>query len=308
VDEYLPEAVFKQNQLILNINAKLTSNFNVMGFYNYTSAHANTGTAPNSVDLKQGYGRASFAPSNMLFLMANYQAPWGIRFNPFLIAEAGKPYNIVTNNDLTGDNFFNSRPSLVSDASLCTVPADTTKSHYAMTSYGCFNTEPSSKDTVIPINMANGPAAVTMMLRVSRTFGLGPKVASGNNQDGGGPPPGGGPGGGGRGGPGGGPGGGFGPGGFGGSGGRPPRGMFDSGSSRKYNLTFSAQAQNLFNNINYGTPSGTVIPTLPENPTTAASTTVNAGDRFGKSTSLAGGPFSSNAASRRIFFQATFAF
>jgi hypothetical protein len=307
VDEYFPEAVFKQNQLILNVNAKLTPNFSVMGFYNYTSAHANTGTAPDSHDLKQGYGRASFAPSNMLFLMASYQAPLGIRFNPFLIAEAGKPYNIVTNNDLSGDRFFNNRPSLVSDESLCAVPAGTnTPPHYAMTSYGCFDTQPLSTDTIIPVNMANGPAAVTIMLRVSRSFGIGPKVASGTNQDGGGPPPGGGPGG--RGGPGGGPGGGFGPGGFGGGGGRPPRGMFDSGSSRKYNLTFSAQAQNLFNNINYGTPSGTVIPSLPENPTTAASTTVGAGDRFGKSTSLAGGPFSSNAASRRIFFQATFAF
>ena len=312
VDEYLPEAVFKQNQLILNINAKLTSNFNVMGFYNYTSAHANTGTAPDSHDLRQGYGRAGFAPRNMLFLMANYQAPWGIRFNPFLIAEAGKPYNIVTNNDLTGDNFFNNRPSLVSNESLCTVPAGTTTpSHYAMTSFGCLNTQPLSSDTIIPINMANGPAAVTMMLRVSRSFGIGPKLTSTSNQDGGGPPgggPGGGRGGPGGGGPGGGPGGGFGPGGFGGGGGRPPRGMFDSPASHKYNLTFSAQAQNLFNDIDYGTPSGTVIPTLPDNPTTAASTTVGAGSRFGKSTSLAGGPFSSNAAARRIFFQATFAF
>jgi len=84
--------------------------------------------------------------------------------------------------------------------------------------------------------------------------------------------------------------------------------MFDSPASHKYNLTFSAQAQNLFNDIDYGTPSGTVIPTLPDNPTTAVSTTVGAGSRFGKSTSLAGGPFSSNAAARRIFFQATFAF
>jgi hypothetical protein len=79
--------------------------------------------------------------------------------------------------------------------------------------------------------------------------------------------------------------------------------MLDSPASRKYNLTFSAQAQNLFNDINYGTPSGTVIPTL-----TSGSTVVGPGSRFGKSTSLAGGPFSSNAAARRIFFQATFAF
>jgi hypothetical protein len=248
--------------------------------------------------------------------MANYQAPWGIRFNPFLIAEAGKPYNIVTNNDLSGDNFFNNRPSLASDASLCTVPAGTsTPSHYAQTSFGCLNTEPSSTDTLLPINMANGPAAVSMMLRISRTFGIGPKVATTSNQDsggpgGGGPPPGGGGGRGGGpggGGPGGGPGGGFGPGGFGGSGGRPPRGMFDSPASRKYNLNFSVQAQNLFNNIDYGTPSGTVIPTLTKIPTTAASTTVEAG-RFGESTSLAGGPFSSGSAARRIFFQAIFSF
>jgi hypothetical protein len=299
VDEYDPEAVFKQNQLILNVNAKLTSNLTVMGFYNYTSAHTNTGTAPNSYDLRQGYGRASFAPSNMLFMMASYQAPWGIRFNPFLIAEAGKPYNIVTNNDLSGDNFYNNRPSKV-DTSNCT---DTT-AQYVQTSYGCFNTQPTSSDTLIPVNMATSPSAVTMMLRISRTFGIGPKVETNSSQAGGGPggpPPGGG---GGRGGPGGGgPGGGFGPGGFGGSGGRPPRGMFDSPASRKYNLTFNVQAQNVFNNINYGTPNGTIIPAYDK------TTGLYGFDSLvGKSTSLAGGPFSSNAAARRIFFQATFAF
>jgi hypothetical protein len=302
VNEYFPEAVFKQDQLILNVNAKLTSRLNVMGFYNYTSAHANTGTASNSYNLKQSYGRAGFAPSNMLFMMANYAGPWGVHFNPFLIAEAGKPYNIVTNNDLSGDNFYNNRPSLA-DASNCTASSNTTTLQYVQTSYGCLNTQPTSSDTLIPVNMATSPSAVTMMLRVSRSFGIGPKMATAG-PDAGGPPPGGGPGGGGRGGPGGpggGPGGGFGPGGFGGGGGRPPHGMFDSGGSRKYNLTFSAQAQNLFNNINYGTPSGTIVPTL-------SSTGVGPGSRFGKSTSLAGGPFSSNAAARRIFFQATFAF
>jgi hypothetical protein len=310
VDEYYPEAVFKQNQLIVNINAKLTPNFNVMGFYNYTSAHGDTGAASNSRNLSQDYGRSGFAASNMLFLMGNYQAPWGIRFNPFLMAQAGRPFNIVTNNDLSGDNFFNNRPSLATDASLCTTTTDATVTpHYAQTSFGCLNTQPTSSDSVIPINKGTGPSEVTLMMRVSRSFGIGPKVtATANGRDGGpgggGPPPGGG---GGRGGPGGGgpggggPGGGFGPGGFGGSGGR-PRGMSDAPSSRKYNLTFSAQAQNVFNDINYGSPSGTVIPTL-----TTGSTVVGGG-RFDKSNSLAGGPFSTSSAARRIFFQATFAF
>jgi hypothetical protein len=79
--------------------------------------------------------------------------------------------------------------------------------------------------------------------------------------------------------------------------------MSDAPSSRKYNLTFSAQAQNVFNDINYGSPSGTVIPTL-----TTGSTVVGPGGRFDKSNSLAGGPFSTSSAARRIFFQATFAF
>jgi hypothetical protein len=302
VDEYYPEAVFKQDQLIMNFNSRLTSSLTVMGFYNYTTAHGNTGTAPNSYDLRQGYGRAGFAPSNMLFMMASYQGPWGVSFNPFLMVEGGRPYNIVTNNDLSGDNFYNNRPSLV-DVSNCTATSNLTSLQYVKTSYGCFNTQPASGDTLIPVNKLTSPSSVTMMLRVSRTFGIGPKASTTNNQFGGGPggPP---PGGGGRGGPGGGgPGGGFGPGGFGGGGGRPPSGMFGSAASRKYNLTFSAQAQNLFNNVNYGTPSGTIIPTL-----NATSTEVGPGSSFGKSHSLAGGPFSSNSAARRIFLQATFAF
>jgi hypothetical protein len=68
--------------------------------------------------------------------------------------------------------------------------------------------------------------------------------------------------------------------------------MFGAASTdRKYSLSFSAQALNLFNNINYGTPVGTVGST-----------------QFGKSTSLAGGPFSQGPASRRVFIQAIFSF
>jgi len=290
VDEFYPEAVFKQNQLIVNINAKFTPNFSIMGFYNFTVADSDTGTASNSYNLNQDYGRAPFAARNMLFLMGNYTGPWGISFNPFLIAQAGRPFNIVTANDLTGDNFFNDRPSYATAAS--------NPANVVTTSYGSFDTVPQPGETIIPINMGNGPAAVAVNLRVSRSFGIGPKLASATSQDsGGGPPPGGPPPGGGRGGPGGGgPGGGFGPGSFGGGGGGRggPGGMFGGASTgHKYSLTFSAQALNLFNDIDYGTPRGTVIP---------------GATNFGQSTSLAGGIFSTGAAARRIFFQAALSF
>jgi len=69
-------------------------------------------------------------------------------------------------------------------------------------------------------------------------------------------------------------------------------GMFGGSSSgSKYTLNLSAQALNLFNNINYGTPGGTV-----------------GSPNFGQSTSLAGRPFSSGAAVRSIFLQAVFSF
>jgi hypothetical protein len=68
-------------------------------------------------------------------------------------------------------------------------------------------------------------------------------------------------------------------------------------------LTFSAQALNLFNDIDYGQPSGILIPTLD------SSTGEYVPDsRFGESTSLAGGIFSSGSAARRIFVMASFQF
>jgi len=295
VDQFYPEAVFKQNQVIVNVNARFTPNFSLMGFYNFTVADSDGGngsTTSNSYHLSQDYGRASYASRNMVFLLANYQGPWAIRFNPFLIAQAGKPFNITTTNDITGDNFFNDRPSYATSASN---PADV-----AQTAFGALDTIPQNGESIIPANLGNGPAAVTVNLRLSRAFGFGPKLASANgpNNPGGPPPGGGGGGGGGR-------GGGFGPGSWGGGGGRGgPGGMFaPTNTGRKYTVTFNAQALNLFNDIDYAQPGGAVIPT--KDPITGI---IGPGAQFGKPTSLAGQIFSSGSAARRIFFQATFAF
>jgi hypothetical protein len=303
INEIYPEAVFKQNQLIANISARFTPKFNVNGFYTLNFANGNTGTASNSNNLKQDYGRAAFVGRQMVFLMGSYTGKWGISYNPFLVAQAGRPYNITTNVDLTGDNFFNDRPSIASSSSACS----SGNAQYAQTSFGCLDTVPQPGETLLPINFGNGPAAVAVNLRVSRSFGIGPKTApvnSGNNA--GGASPIGGIGGGaagapaGRGGGGGGMGGG---GGFGGPGGG-RGGMSNTG--HKYSLTFSAQALNLFNDIDYGTPSGNVVPALLPGSTTV----YGPGDRFGVSTSLARGIFSSpsGSAARRVFIQAAFSF
>ncbi len=285
IQQYDPEGIFKQDQLIANVNARLTRSLGLSGFYNWTRANSNTGTASNSYNLMQDYRRAPFASRNMVFLMGNYTGRFGITFNPFLVAQSGRPFNFTSPIDLSGDNFFNNRPSVVNDA-MCTSGS----TQYFQTSYGCFNIIPQPGETIVPGNMGNGPASIAFNLRVSRAFGVGPKRDSAvgdagpSGPGGGGPPPGGGRGGG-FGGPG--------RGGFGGPmmGGGP--GMFGGGgtNNRKYAVNFSVQALNLFNNINYGQPVGTVN-----------------SPRFGQSTNLAYGMFSSGAASRRVFIQAGFTF
>lgn len=95
----------------------------------------------------------------------------------------------------------------------------------------------------------------------------------------------GGPGGGGHehGGGGGGGGGRGGGGGFGGGGG--------SSTGQRYNFALGFQVQNLFNNKDLAAPNGTLL-----------------SQQFGQQTQLAGGPYTSNAAVRRISLQASFNF
>jgi hypothetical protein len=63
-------------------------------------------------------------------------------------------------------------------------------------------------------------------------------------------------------------------------------------SDRKYSLTFSANARNLFNTVNAGLPVGSL----------------SAGRQFGLPNSLAGGVFNTQSANRRIDFQTVFTF
>jgi hypothetical protein len=128
-----------------------------------------------------------------------------------------------------------------------------------------------------------------MNLRVSKSLGIGPRVTGGTGGFSGGFP--GGPGGGGPppGGMGGGLGGGLGPGGLSGRAGGPP-GM-DQLAPRRYSLSFTANARNVFNNVNLASPVGVLESPL-----------------FGKSNSLSGGFFSSAASNRSIDLQVSFNF
>jgi Carboxypeptidase regulatory-like domain len=288
--QYVSEGLFRQNQLITNFNIRAGAKLTLFGFYmlNYANSDASGASSfpSNQSDIGADYGRASFDVRHRVFMGGTFGLPRGFRLSPFMIANSGSPYNVTLGQDINGDSILNDRPPLAANlAGECLSP--TAICHY--------NLNPTLPYTPISINYLNGPSQFTLNLRLAKTFSFGPEIAKG------GPPGGGGPGGpstfgglgGGR-GPGGGPGGGG-----GGRGGGGPFGGAAAGN-RRYNLTFSINARNVLNHVNPGTPVGS----LPGKDDAISI----ANSLFGKSTSLAGGPFSSAAANRKIELQATFSF
>jgi uncharacterized membrane protein YgcG len=275
--QYTSEGIFRQNQMILSSNVR-AGKVTLFGYYTLNSVNANTsgGFPSNQYNLDQDYGRTMYAVRHRAFVGGSITAPYGFRLSPFMIATSGVPYNVTAGQDLNGDSLYNDRPSF---SGTCSLPTDP-----------CFyNPTPAPGDARVPINYLTGPPQFTLNLRLSKTFGFG-REASSANAPGGGPQAGGAGGGGGGGGHG--RGGGGGGGGFGRGPGAGVATIFGPGATnRRYNLTFSVNARNVLNRENLAAPIGVV--TSP---------------KFGQSVALAGGPFSSQAAIRKLELQATFSF
>ena len=272
--------VFNQNQLILNFNMRAGTKLTIFSFYMF--GHANSDTAgANSFpsDPARGiaadYGRAAFDVRQRLFFGGTIALPYGFRVSPFMVANAGAPFNITTGTDLNGDSIFNDRPAFAGGATGPTI---------VNTEFGSFNTSPAPGQATIPSNFGGGPAQFTLNLRLSKTIGLGPKLEASNPN----PQQGQGDHGHveGRGGPGG-----SGPVRMGGPrGGGSPMGGPER-SNQRYSLTFSANARNVLNNVNPAPPIGNLSSGL-----------------FGQSTALAGGVFNTQSANRRVDLQVMFSF
>lgn len=284
--QYASAGFFRQNQLIANFNVQAGSKVTLHGFYSLNYANSDpigstsggtftTNFPTDQQNIHLDYGRASFAIRDRIFFGGSVALPRGFRLSPFLVFNSGMPYNVTIPQDLAGTLQFNVRPAFAPNPTGACVSVLAT-CHYIM---------PTSPYDQIPINYLTGPDNFTLNLRLAKTIGFGPETKGGGQQSGG--PPGGGPGGGGHGGGGGGGGGGMV--GFG----RGPGGFGAPSTSHRYNLTFSVNARNVFNRVNAGPPIGVWAPDSPT---------------FGKSISLAGGPFSTGPANRKIELQAMFSF
>lgn len=273
--QFASEGNFSQNQLIVNSNVRVGSKLQLFGYYTLNYANSDVSGVSsfpsNSYDIRQDYGRASFDTRHRLFLGGSILFPFAFRLSPFMIASSGSPFNITSPVDLNNDTVFNDRPAFGTGVSCATATIYTTP-------LGSFNGTPCPGQASIPINYATGPTHFVLNLRLTKTFGFGPRTKSSSASSGPGER------------------GGFGGGGHGGGGPRGP--IFGGGpvglssnSDRRYNLTFGVNARNVFNKVNLANPSGIL------------------GSRFFDApNALQGGPFSSSAANRRIDLQATFSF
>jgi len=259
--------LYNQNQLITNINSRLNANISLFGFYTFSHAMSNTdglSTFPaNPYNYSGEYGPAATDIRHRVFMGGSVNTKWNVRLSPFVVVQSGPPFNITTGRDVYGTTIFNGRPGISNVV---------TPFKYD----GIYlDPDPTPDETLVGRNFGRGPGAVTVNMRLSKTFGFGP-MREGSS--------GGGPGGGGRrGGPGS-------PYGMGGMGGifAPPS------TNHRYNLIVSLSARNLLNHDNPGPIIGNITSPL-----------------FGLANSMQagyGGGFNESANNRRLELQVRFMF
>ncbi len=284
--QYDSEGVFRQNQFIVNSRFTVSTKVSLFGFYslNYSNSDLGAGgggtggTGPNFLanpyDPMADYGRSAFDVRHRGLIAGSLSFPYLIRLSPFLLITSGSPFDITAGEDLNGDSIFNDRPGI------CTSALGPDCIH---TRLGNFSPVPTPGEAIVPVNSGTGPTLVTLNLRLSKTIGFGKETKGASTPDSGG----------GRGGRGGGGGGGSPGGGLGGRGLTGGGGGFGGGvtTDRRYNMTFTISGRNVLNRVNLAPPVGSITSPL-----------------FGESNQLAGGPYSSAGANRRIDLQVLFSF
>ena len=289
LDLYESGGVFRQNQLIFNVNSRFNSRIALFGFYAYGHAHTDVlGQPSNPYNFAADWGRSSYDIRHRVNINGSIVLPWGLRLSPNITANSAPPFNITSGVDQYGDSQFNARPAFVPQGftgPACTAQLANSGVACIASSpkYGSFVINPLPGMTIIPANYGVGFAQVNVNMRISRTWGFGESVTANPNQNRRG---------GGFGGPGRGPG--FGGGGRG-PGGPPPGGGFFGGgdtSGKKYTVTLGLYVRNIFNTVNPGLPESDLL-----------------SPRFGETLALANaGQGATQSANRRMELSLRFGF
>jgi hypothetical protein len=226
IDQIESDGLYNQNQLATSINSRIANNVSLFGYYMLSYARSNTdgiSTYPaNQYDLAAEYGPASNDVRNRGVIGGSIATKWNFRLYPFITAQSGAPFNIITSQDIYGDTLLTARPAFA---------ADPNEPGAIATPFGVFDPSPLPGERIVPRNYGRGPGQFGVNLRLSKVFGFGPERETASRGPGGVPAATVGPGGHMH-----------GPGGFWGGG----------STNHRYNLTLSVSARNVLNHVNPG--------------------------------------------------------
>jgi hypothetical protein len=161
-------------QLNISLSKQFRPGISVTGNYTLGSAKSDAdfgGFPMNQYDLTGEYGRTSFDSRHRFILFGSLAVPkLKLSLNPMIIANTGRPFNVITGNDDNRDGIINDRPAFAD--------AQTPASDLVVTRWGNFDIRPKAGQAIIPRNYAEGPGFFTVNLRVGRSFAFGDTEAS----------------------------------------------------------------------------------------------------------------------------------
>jgi hypothetical protein len=167
---------YNQNQLNINVNSRANKYVSLTGSYTLSRAMSDTdglATFPaNPNNFAGEYGPAATDVRHRVSLSGSINTKWNVAFNPLLNVASGTPFDITVGKDIYGTTLFNGRPGIAND------PA---RPGLIPTSYGLLDPNPAADETILHRNYGRGPGTVSVNLRVTKTFTLGPKP-SGNDK------------------------------------------------------------------------------------------------------------------------------
>ncbi|HTV55481.1 MAG TPA: carboxypeptidase regulatory-like domain-containing protein [Terriglobia bacterium] len=267
--QFESDGLYNQNEMIANFRYNQGPYLSLFGFYMLNYANSNT-------------SGVTYYPSNPYDVMEDYgRAVFDIRDRAVVGGAINLPFGLRLLPFFVADSGTPFNITLGQDLLGTSIfdqrPAfaapGATGPNIVATSLGVFNTSPAIGEALVPVNYGTGPGEYSLNVHFEKTFSFGKEEGRHHGFGGGFH--------------------GHGPGGLGArglsSGGGP--GFWRPASSGKYNLTLGVAVHNIFNTVNLGTPDGNLGSPL-----------------FGKSNSLAQGPFSSQSANREIDFQIRFTF
>jgi hypothetical protein len=254
---------------------QLSGNYSLSKTTNDTDGQGSSLFPRDSYDLTGEFGRSSFDIRHRFTVFGTINLPWWkVVVNPFVIANSGPGFNIITGQDTNLDRQLTERPSFAAPSATCSLTIKCTR-------FGNFNIDPQPGETIIPRNFGQAPGLFVVNLRVSRTFAFGNKGnAAAQSRPAGGP-----------GGPMAAAGGGAGPARVAAGGPGPQGGGPALSSEKRFNLNVSIYFQNILNHVNLSTPVGNL-----SSPSFGESLGLSGG--FG-----GGGGGSAGAGNRRIYAQ-----